>query len=234
MLFELKLTVLLKKSTHHLQMQEPIGNWISQAQLTDPLFKQTHYDKIYKHFVFSNLYPTEKDGIYQQGRIYVLTIRSSIEDTLNRIHQCLKKCRESDYFQLVACEQRTRRLGHITELLTITPAIVTIENQKPWTPEDNIELLIQRLEANAEKKFKSLYPDTLVQAGQTFIQGITIENRKPLATAYKGRKLLGNKLHLLIHEDEYAQKLANVVMGSGLAEKGSILGAGFCLAKYLK
>ncbi|WP_094606249.1 hypothetical protein SPSIL_026470 [Sporomusa silvacetica DSM 10669] len=233
MFYELIITVLLKKSTHHLQMLAPIGNWISQAQLTDPLFKQTHYDKTYKHFVFSNLYPTEKDGIYQQGRIYVLTIRSSIEDTLNRIHQCIKKSRESDYFQLVACEQRTRQLGHITELLTITPAIVTID-QRPWVPEDNIELLIQRLHVNAEKKFKSLYPDSQVQEGQPFIQGITIENRKPLATSYKGRKLLGNKLHLFIHEDEYSQKLANVVMGSGLAEKGSSLGAGFCLAKYLK
>jgi CRISPR-associated endoribonuclease Cas6 len=214
-------------------MQEAIGNWISQAQLSDPLFKQTHYDKTYKHFVFSNLYPTEKDGIYQQGRIYVLTIRSSIADTLTRIQHCLKKCRESEYVQLVAGEQRARQLGHITELLTITPAIVTIDRQ-PWVPEDNIELLIQRLHANAEKKFKSLYPEAPVQKGQPFIQGITIENRKPLATAYKGRKLLGNKLHLLIHEDEYSQKLANVVMGSGLAEKGSILGAGFCLAKYLK
>ncbi len=234
MFFELRITLLLKKSTHHLQMQEPIGNWISQSQLTDPLFKQTHYDKTYKHFVFSNLYPIEKDGMYQQGRIYVLTIRSSIEDTLTRIQHCIKKSRESDYFQLIACEQRARRLAHITEILTITPAIVTIEHQKPWTPEGNIGLLLERLHANAEKKFKSLYPDDPVQGLQSFIQGIFIENRKPLATSYKNRKLLGNKLHLLIHKDEYSQKLANVVMGSGLAEKNSTVGAGFCLAKYLK
>lgn len=233
MYFELKLTLLLKKSTHHLQMSEPIGNWLSQAQLADPVFKQTHYDKAYKHFVFSNLYPIEKDGIYQQGRIYVLTIRSSLADILTRLQQCLKKCRESDCFQFIACEQSTRRLGHITELLTVTPAIVTVDG-RPWLPEDNMELLIERLHANAEKKYKSLYPNAPVQDGQPFIQGIVIENRKPLATSYKGRKLLGNKLHLLIHEDEYSQKLANVVMGSGLAEKGSSLGAGFCLAKYLK
>lgn len=233
MFYELKLTLLLKKSTHHLQMSEPIGNWLSLAQLADPVFKQTHYDKAYKHFVFSNLFPIEKDGIYQQGRIYVLTIRSSVAGILTRLQQCLQKCRETDYFQLIVCEQKARRLGHITELLTVTPTIVTVDG-KPWMPEDNLELLIERLHANAEKKYKSLYPGTLVQEGQVFIQGVVVENRKPLAITYKGRKLLGNKLHLLIREDEYSQKLANVVMGSGLAEKNSSLGSGFCLAKYLK
>lgn len=233
MFFELKLTVLLKKSTHHLQILEPIGNWLSQAQLGDPFLKQAHYEKSYKHFVFSNLYPVEKDGLYQEGRVYVITVRSSLEDIAVRLQMCLKACRESEYFQLIVSELKPRRLGHITELLTVTPTVVTVDG-KPWLPDDNLELLIERLHANAEKKYKSLKPDAADPIKQPFIQGVFIENRKPLAMAYKGRKLLGNKLHLLIHEDAYSQKLANVVMGSGLAEKGSILGAGFCLAKYLK
>jgi len=231
--FELKLTVLLKKSTHHLQILEPIGNWLSQAQLGDPFLKQTHYEKRYKHFVFSNLYPVEKDGLYQEGRIYVITVRSSLEDVAARLQQCLKSCRDNEYFQLIASELKSRRLGHITELLTVTPTVVTVDG-RPWLPDDSLELLIERLHANAEKKYKSLKPDAVESMKQPFIQGAFIENRKPLAMVYKGRKLLGNKLHLLIHEDAYSQKLANVVMGSGLAEKGSILGAGFCLAKYLK
>lgn len=233
MFFELKLTVLLKKATHHLQILEPIGNWLSQAQLGDPVLKQRHYEKGYKHFVFSNLYPVEKDGLYQEGRIYVITVRSSLEDIAIRLRQCLKACRECEYFQLVASELKPRRLGHITELLTVTPTVVTVGGC-PWLPEDSIELLIERLHANAEKKYKSLKLDEAEPIKQPFIQGISIENRKPLAMTYKGRKLLGNKLHLLIQEDAYSQKLADVVMGSGLAEKGSILGAGFCLAKYLK
>lgn len=233
MFFELKLTVLLKKTTHHLQILEPIGNWLSQAQLCDPLLKEQHYEKNYKHFVFSNLYPIELDGTYQEGRIYVITVRSSLEDIAVRLQLCLKACRESEYFQLIASELTSRRLGHITELLTVNPTVITVEG-KPWLPDDSIELLIERLHANAEKKYKSLKPDATEPVIQPFIQGVFIENRKPLAMTYKGRKMLGNKLHLLIHEDAYSQKLANVVMGSGLAEKGSILGAGFCLAKYLK
>ena len=233
MFHELKITALVKQSAHHLEMQEHIGSWINRAQLADPVLKQAHYDTRFKHFLFSNLYPLEKEGVYQQGRAYVITIRSSREDTLNRINSCMKKSREDEYFQLIACEQRTRRLPHITEMISITPVIVTIDH-KPWVRENNIERLIKQLHGNAEKKFKDLHPDGQLQGVQPFIQGILIENQKPIATLYKGRKLLGNKLRLFINEDEYSQKLANVVLGSGLGEKGSSLGAGFCLAKCLE
>lgn len=233
MYYELKITALVKQTKHHLDIQEHIGNWINRSQLADPYFKRAHYDKGFKHYVFSSLYPLEKDGVYQQGRAYILTIRSSLENTLNRINACMRNCREDEYFQFVSSEQRARQFSHITEMITITPAIVTI-NHKPWVNENNIELLLQQLHANAEKKFKHLYPDTQIQAFQPFIQGIRVENRKPISTSYKGRKLLGNKFRLFIHEDDYSQRLASVVLGSGLAEKGSSLGAGFCLAKGLK
>lgn len=232
MFYELKVTVLVKQSTHHLEMQEHIGQWINRAQLADAEFKRTHYDIGYKFFHFSSLYPLEKDGIYQKGRAYILTVRSSLRDTLTRIKSCLQECREDDYFQMISCEQRNRQLRHITEMITITPAIVTINN-KPWLHENNIEILLEQLHANAEKKFKRLEPEIAEQAFQSFIQSIRIENRKPIALRYKERKLLGNKLRLFINEDSFSQKLANVVMGSGLAEKGSSIGAGFCLAKCL-
>lgn len=233
MVFELRITVFVKQTTHHLKIQEHIGNWISRAQLIDPYFKQAHHDQAYKFYVFSSLYPIEKDGVYQRGRAYILTIRSSLENTLSRINACMRSCREDDYFQLVSVEQRGRRLRHITEMITITPAIVTIDH-RPWVKEMDIELLVKQLHANAEKKFKHLYPDQTMEPFQPFIQGIRVENRKPIGTSYKGRKLLGNKLRLFINEDDYSQKLANVVLGSGLAEKGSSLGAGFCLAKFIE
>ena len=233
MYFELRITVLVKQTKHHLEIQEHIGNWISRAQLGDPYFKQTHYDKGFKHYVFSSLYPLEKDGIYQRGRAYILTVRSSRQDIVSRINACMRSSREDDYFQFVSIDQRTRKHSHITEMITITPAIVTIDH-KPWVNEKNIEVLVTQLHANAEKKYINLYPNDPMKASQSFIQGIRVENRKPIATTYKGRKLLGNKLRLFINEDDYSQKLANIVLGSGLAEKGSSLGAGFCLAKCIE
>jgi CRISPR-associated endoribonuclease Cas6 len=232
MFYEMKVTLLVKHSKHHLDIQELIGQWINRAQLADPEFKKTHYDQAYKFYHFSSLYPLEKGGVYQKGRAYILTIRSSIKETMSRIKTCLQNSREDEYFQLIACEQRKRQILHITEMITITPAIVTIEN-KPWLHESSIELLMQQLHANAEKKYKCLNPKSEDQRSQLFINSIHIENHKPIALSYKGRKMLGNKLRLFINEDLYSQELANIVMGSGLAEKGSSIGAGFCLAKSL-
>lgn len=230
MVEELKITLLLKQATHHLDVQEHIGHWLHRAQLSDANFKQAHYDRDYKHYAFSSLYPIEKDGIYQQGRVYILTVRSPLRDTLNRIKTCIQHCREDDYFQLISCEQRTKRLSHITEMIAITPVIVTI-NHKPWLHEQSIELLLNQLHANAENKLRSLEPQLDVHTIQPFIQGIRVENNKPIALSYKGRKLLGNKLRLFIQDDPFSQRLAQIVLGSGVGEKSSSVGAGFCLAK---
>ncbi|WP_244316308.1 CRISPR-associated protein Cas6 [Paenibacillus brasilensis] len=232
--FEIHVTTLIKQFSHHLEIPERIGAWIGRAGLNDETLKQTHYDKDYKHYTFGSPFPREKAGVYKQGRVYVITIRSSIEITLRRISAALQALQEDEYFQFIAASPvQSKKLVHITELTTVTPAIVTIEG-KPWVPGLSVELLLQRIHANAEKKYNHLYPDQPVRLEQPFIEGIQVLNHKPIALAYKGRKLLGNKLRLLVREDEYSQKLASVVLGSGAAEKNSILGAGFCIAKGLE
>ncbi|WP_256873819.1 CRISPR-associated protein Cas6 [Paenibacillus kribbensis] len=232
--YEIHITTLIKQSSHHLEIPERIGAWIGRAGLKDEALKQTHYDKDYKHYTFGSPFPREKEGVYKQGRVYVITIHSSVELTLRRISAALQALQEDEYFQFIAASPvQSKKLAHITELTTVTPAIVTIEG-KPWVPGLSVELLLQRIHANAEKKYNHLYPDQPVRLEQPFIEGIQVLNHKPIALAYKGRKLLGNKLRLLVREDEYSQKLASVVLGSGAAEKNSILGAGFCIAKGLE
>ena len=38
--------------------------------LKDQALKQLHEENRYKNYVFCNLYPIEKDGIYKAGNIY--------------------------------------------------------------------------------------------------------------------------------------------------------------------
>lgn len=234
MYYEIRLKVLLKDSYHYLAICERIGAWISFASLKNETLKQAHYDKKYKHFTFGSPFPREDDEIYKKGRIYGFSIRSSLKNTLNQIRESLKRLQEDAYIQLINISPvMDKDTGFITELTTLTPAIVAIDS-KPWLPGlNNVEELLQRVHANAEMKYNHLNPDQVVRTDQPFASAIQIINRNPIALHYKGRKLLGNKMRLLIREDEHAQKLAQVVMGSGLAEKNSILGAGFCIAKTL-
>ena len=194
--------------------------------------KKTHYDHSFKHFVFSSLFPLERDGMYQSGRVYVMTIRSSKGDTLQDIEGGIRIFKGDENLQMVAMEQRQQTVNHVTEMITITPTIVTVDH-KPWMGDISIELLQNQLQANAEKKFHMLYPSDDLTIQQSFIQGIRHENRKPIAIAYKGKKLIGHKFKLFIQDDPVSQKLAGVVLGSGLAEKNSSLGAGFCLAQFV-
>ncbi|MCM3294104.1 CRISPR-associated protein Cas6 [Paenibacillus sp. MER 180] len=233
MYFELKATVMLKQSGHYLEWPERISAWIGRASLHDPVLKHSHYETAYKHYVYGAPYPREADGIYKKGKVYVIEIRSSIEQTLRRISAALQIESGDDSLELLAVSSvNSKRLTHITELTTVTPAIVTIDN-KPWVPGGDIELLLKQVHSNAEKKANSLFPDEPIRLDYYFAEGIQLLNGKPIAYCYKGRKLLGNKFRLLIREDAWSQRLAHVVLGSGAAEKGSILGAGFCLAKGL-
>lgn len=232
--FELKATVLLKESKHHLEMPEIIGKWIGRAELEDPILKQNHYGKEYKLRTFSQPYPREKDGIYRQNRVYVIAIRSSVEDALLRLSSALQSLSDDESFELLAISPLLRKqIAHITELMTVSPAIVTVDS-KPWTPEMDIELLLGRISANAEKKYNQLHPEAPIRLDYDFAEGIQILNLKPIAYHYKGRKLLGNKFRLMIRSDELSQKLACIVLGSGVSEKNSILGAGFCVAKCIE
>lgn len=242
LLHELHIKLILKQSCHHLATQEHISKWINRTCLSDQQFTQCHYDPSFKFYHFSNLFPIEIGGIYQKGKAYTFTLRSPIEDIITRISTCFQAPAKSSYFQYIASEHRGKQLKHVTQLMTITPAIVTI-NRKPWLHHDNIDLLIHQLHANAEKKFKQLITSEKLTPSQPFfekkpinqpfIHHIHIKNIKPIAIHYKSRKLLGNKFIIYVNKDAYSQQLAHIVMGSGLAEKGSSLGAGFCLANFL-
>ena len=53
-----------------------------------------------------------------------------------------------------------------------------------------------------------------------------------MAVEYKCIRLLGDKLRLHIAENENAQKLANLAIGTGVAEMNS-RGYGFCNYRWL-
>jgi CRISPR-associated endoribonuclease Cas6 len=138
---------------------------------------------------------------------------------------------ESSDMRIVSTEIREIKQKHIDFLETITPAIVTVDG-KPWLLDGDILLLVQRIHANAEKKFKFFCNEEIGEVEDYFIEKLKILNKKPACYSYKGIKLLGNKFRIKVNEDEKSQKLAFIVLSSGLSEKNSSLGAGFCKCNW--
>lgn len=227
---QLKTTILLKKDIKFTRSGEVIGKIISKAMLFDEELKEMHKRREYK-YVYNNLYPVEKTGVYKEGRIYIFNIRSFNKKFISKIKKLLTKV-DSDFMKVLAVEENSIKQRHIMEIYTMTPVIVTVDN-KPWLLNNGDLIVLQnRLQDNLEKKYKEIFGQAL-DTKQSFIQGIEILNRKPMVSEYKDIKLLGNKLKIMINEDEESQKLAFIATGIGLGEKGSSLGAGYCHANYL-
>lgn len=227
---QVKITAFLKKDIKFTQCGEIIGKVVSKAMLLDEELKLMHQKREYK-YVYNNLYPIERTGIYEEGRVYIFNIRSFNKKFISKIKKLLTKV-DSEFMKILAVEENSVKQKHITELYTMTPVIVTVNN-KPWLLDDGDLMLLQkRLQDNLEKKYKEIFGQTL-NIKENFIQGIEILNKKPMVFEYKGIKLLGNKVKIAVNEDEQSQKLAFIATGMGLGEKGSSLGAGYCYAHYL-
>ncbi|GGL59343.1 CRISPR-associated endoribonuclease Cas6 [Sporolactobacillus putidus] len=222
--YELKVIVLLKRDVHYQQAQEEVGRLLSFSMLRDKELKAFHKEKGYKFYVFNNLFPTEENGIYQKGKLYFFRLRAVHHRLIEKIKECLSNL-ANDVFQVIASEIHSFHPRFINMLYTVTPTIVTIDNG-PFFPDDDLLLLKQRLEENAQKKYMELFAEDPNRAD--FIERIELINRTPTITRYKNMSFLGNKLRVFVRPDEISQKLADVVVFSGLGEKSSSIGAGFC------
>ena len=136
---------------------------------------------------------------------------------------------KSKDFRIVSTELKTFNQFFINELYTVTPAVLTVDNRF-WVKGDSMELLQRRIVENLLKKYKDYYQKE-IEVEESFIQGIELKNHKPIGLKYKNMRLIGNKLTVLVNGDEDSQKLAFMALGTGLLEKNSSNGMGFCIAK---
>jgi CRISPR-associated endoribonuclease Cas6 len=225
--YEMKVTIFLKKDIRFTKSSEVIGKNISSVMLKSKKLMEYHKKRIYK-YVFDNFFPIEKNGVYMSNRVYVFNIRSFNENFIFNIKECMQDY-ESNDLKIISLDVREFIRKHINFIETITPAIVTIDS-KPWLSNNDILLLVKRLHANAEKKYKFFFQEEIGQIEDYFIEKLKILNRKPTLYEYKDIKLLANKFRFKVNEDEKSQKLAFTILGAGLAEKNSILGAGYCVS----
>jgi CRISPR-associated endoribonuclease Cas6 len=230
---EVTVTVRLKNPVYFQDAQEEIGKYLNHSMLLNNDLTKFHEADGYKFYVFSGLWPTEKNKTYQAGNVYIFKIRSLQQDFVEELIPCIRR-NDNKTFQVLAVENKKyhhHRHRFIQEISTITPFVVTVDG-KPWMPEQHdFDLLLDRLHANAEKKYKKLFGEEVFT--DSFIQGISLLNSKPLVMHYKNISVLGHKARIVVNEDKQSQKLAFIVLGAGLAEKNSVIGAGFCHGKFV-
>lgn len=228
--WQLTIPVILKKDLIFKNMNEELSKAINKAMLLSDDFKKFHETNVFKYYVFSGLYPVTKEG-YKKGNMYSFTFRCLNRTFALQMKNFIKKSK-NDLYDVVTVSIESREQFNINELYTVTPtiAVFTENNKKPkhWTKEEfSIEQLKERINSNTQKKY-ILWQDEEIDKTHNFIENIEQVNNKVIILNYKHPgKLFTNKFRIKVKQDKLSQKLAFMILGTGLLEKNS-LGLGYC------
>ncbi|MBU5677235.1 CRISPR-associated endoribonuclease Cas6 [Alkaliphilus sp. MSJ-5] len=216
--YELKLKVFLLKNIDSKNALEKISELIDKSLSKNPELYEFHKKNQFKNYCFNSLYNLEQDGVYKEGSIYSVIIRTTDE----KLSQSFKKNLVNEYTQYIKAltfENKIIPKKHIEKIYSITPLVVKTDNGY-WRQELSLEAYEQRITANIIKKYNAYFNTKLDENFEIFNM-IEFNNRKPIATPYKNVSLLGDKLTFYIADNETAQKLAYFVLGAGVGEMNS-------------
>ena len=119
---------------------------------------------------------------------------------------------------------------HIDVIYSLTPAILKCDSGY-WKDEMTVVQFEERMKGNLNKKWNEFCGEKLEEDFELFT-GVEFLSKCPVASEYKGIKLLGDKVRMHISDNEMAQKLAYLALGTGVLEMNS-RGFGFVNYRWL-
>lgn len=236
--FELRCTTYLKKDIDFKNSFDILSKYISFSMSQTEELKTLHTQRGFKHYSFGNLYPPQKDKIYKKGNSYQFTLRSLDERFIDALAKTLRANINNPNLIIVETQKKAVNQFFISELYSVTPVIVSVENGFYWSidKDGDILKLQKQLHDNLEKKYQGFYNEP-IKGVQNFIQLLEIKNKYPqsiyITKDKRDVRLFGNKFRIVPNEDEVSQKLAFLALSCGLGEKQSY-GSGFCLGQGIR
>jgi len=192
-------------------------------------WREFHEINRYKQYCMSGLFPLEKDGMYKKDKIYTLTVRT-VDSTLAKYFAEELKNHYTDTIKGLTSEISIIPRKIVGELYSLTPVILK-SDQGYWKNTMNITQFEKRLFENIIKKYNQ-YTGKKADENFQLYTNITFLNQKPIANEYKGIRLLGDKIHLQVADNEMAQEMAYFMLGAGMLEMNS-RGYGFCNFRWI-
>lgn len=227
--FQVKLKIFILKDMSIEESQTIISGFIDSGLSKDSKLLELHQSNKFKGYCFDAPYPLEKDKVYKEDKIYTVTIRTIRKDLADFFANKLVNEFNANIKGLTS-EIRILPKKHIEKLYSITPAVMKNDDGY-WKNKLNLDEYERRLKENLMKKYNSIM-DVKIDENFQFYTTIEFKNTKPIATNYKNIKLLGDKISLNIAENENAQKLAYLSLGTGIFEMNA-RGYGFMNYRWL-
>ena len=217
-LYEIRLKVYLTKNISDRNALEEITGLIDSCLIKSEKYYKFHNENQFKLYTHNSFYPLEIDRIYKAGKIYTIVIRTIDKDLYDYLKLSIKDERTESIKALESIVNMIRD-NHIEKLYSITPVIIKNDDGY-WRNKLDLLEFENRIKINLVKKYNFIIREKMSE-DFTFFNNIIFNNKIPIACDYKGIKILGDKLDLVIANNENAQKLAKVAIGAGLGEMNS-------------
>lgn len=211
------------------QIQTNLTAFIDKGFLENKELLQMHEENRFKYYCFDLLYPVEKDKIYKKGKIYTVTIRT-IDPKLAKYFQEVCVNSYTDEIKGLTSEVRIIPQKVIDSLYTLTPVILK-DDKGYWRRHMQLAEFENQLKVNLIKKWNAFTGEKLSEDFSLYTL-LEFLNETPVPMEYKSIKLLGDKIRLQIADNETAQKLAYMALGTGLLSMNS-RGAGYVNYRWL-
>lgn len=211
------------------KIQTKITYFLDKGFADDAMLLKRHEENTFKGYVFDFPYPGEPDKVYRKGKIYTLTVRT-IDPNLARYFSEICVNSYTDEIKGLTAEMRILPKKIIQTLHTLTPVILKDEKGY-WRKHMSLSEFEERLKVNLIKKWNHFTGEKINEDFQLYTM-LEFLNEGPIVMEYKNVKLLGDKVRLQIADNDNAQKLAYMSLGTGLLEMNS-RGAGFVNYRWL-
>lgn len=211
------------------RIQTNLTAFIDKGFLENEELLQMHEENKFKNYCYDLPYPIEKDKIYKKGKIYTVTIRT-IDPRLAKYFQEVCVNSYTDEVKGLTSEIRIIPKKVIDSIYTLTPMILK-DDKGYWRKHMQLAEFENQLKVNLIKKWNRFTGEKLSEDFSLYTL-LEFLNETPVPMEYKSIKLLGDKIRLQITDNETAQKLAYMALGTGLLSMNS-RGAGYVNYRWL-
>lgn len=216
--YQIDCKIYLMKNIHLNYILEEISHFIDLCLGKDEKMLEFHKRRGFKNYVHSGFKELEKSKFYKEGKIYSFSIRCIDEGLKDYFSKILSDV-SSDTIKGLATTTKLIPKMYIEKLYTITPALIKLA-EGYWKNNINFATYEKRLIENSIKKTKIILSENF-QEDFVFYNSIVMLNRKPISNSFKNISLLGDKFEISIADNERAQQIAYILLGTGILENNS-------------
>ena len=229
LVFELPLKICILSPLPFLQAAEKIGRFIESALWEVGLYPPDD-EASYAGwpYTFDLPFPIESGLIYQPGKIYTVRIRT-IRQELAEFFVRRLPVHQSEEMQGLSGELKIIPRFALEKVYTLTPVVMKMKCGY-WRNRMKVPEYEERLKRNLIRKYR-LFGERTLSADFPLSCDLSFTNRKPVRVPYQDKALLGDKLSLTASQNESAQELLYMALGTGMGENNTG-GCGFLSYRF--